>query len=506
MTWPGDRLHGYDAVMTDSKHMDAHAVRATVQGDVRAFGGLVERHFGLVYMLGYARLRDRHAAEDLAQEVFLRAYLNLAHVDPPERFSAWVSQIARNLACDWLKDHQRASSLKAMVPIEQLGEGAAHDAPPSERLERDEQAKVIHGAIDGLPAEQRELVLLHYAEQLSQAEIAGRLGLTPSTVNRHLKRAMKALQGPLESALYASTHELRPGRPALARTLALVASLGVMSAATKAAVAAAASGIASAGLASASTGTIGTAGGGGFAGSATQATWALATGGTVMTMGTKLTAAIAGILVAAGGAYYLLGSDQKPAPVPTVTPAPAPAPAPAAPARTIAARLPAPEPPIEPEPAPAIEPVAAAPEPPPIEDPPPLEEPAPANELDFSTPTATVTSFNTALGRAKWDNVIACFLPGGADYREIEELANAENSTRRSAVAFKYMLESLDPDVAPEIVVSETAPDGRMKMVWKSTFKRDCEIGGRAFHADDTFELDATLARTDDGQWLIDNF
>lgn len=95
---------------------DEQAVRAVLGGEVRAFNGLVERHFGMVYAIAFARLANRHAAEDLTQETFLRAWLHLANLDPPSRFPAWLSQIARNLACDWLKRGQRVSAIVAKVP------------------------------------------------------------------------------------------------------------------------------------------------------------------------------------------------------------------------------------------------------------------------------------------------------------------------------------------------------------------------------------------------------
>jgi RNA polymerase sigma-70 factor (ECF subfamily) len=82
---------------------DAERVAAVLAGNAEAFNALVERYFGTIYAIAYAHLGNREAAEDLTQEVFLRAYLHLASLDCASRFSAWLCRIARNLAADWLR-------------------------------------------------------------------------------------------------------------------------------------------------------------------------------------------------------------------------------------------------------------------------------------------------------------------------------------------------------------------------------------------------------------------
>ena len=82
---------------------DADLVAAAQAGSRPAFERLVERYFGMVYAIGYARLRQRETAEDLAQEVFLRVMLSLEQLKEPRWFAPWLGRIARNLALDWEK-------------------------------------------------------------------------------------------------------------------------------------------------------------------------------------------------------------------------------------------------------------------------------------------------------------------------------------------------------------------------------------------------------------------
>ena len=104
---------------------DGDLLRAFRAGDTTALERLVERHLGVVHLIALSRLRDREAAEDLAQEVFLRALLGLDRLTNPERFGPWLARIARNLATDWHRRRQTRSRLVQMVPLDQV----AHAIP-----------------------------------------------------------------------------------------------------------------------------------------------------------------------------------------------------------------------------------------------------------------------------------------------------------------------------------------------------------------------------------------
>src|SRR5687768_3596643 len=107
---PGGVLNSSDTneeLMTE-RHEDRFEseegwVRSAQAGDAEAFAGLVRRYFGSVYAVAYGILANREAAEDLAQEVFLRVFLNLKSLRDARTFGPWVLRAARNLAFDWRK-------------------------------------------------------------------------------------------------------------------------------------------------------------------------------------------------------------------------------------------------------------------------------------------------------------------------------------------------------------------------------------------------------------------
>ncbi len=220
---------------------DATLVHAAAAGETGAFDRLVDRYMGSVYAVAYARLRHRESAEDLAQEVFLRAYLNLGALRDGDLFGLWVCRLARNLSVDWLRRGIRASRLIQLVPMEEetLNEQPDTTRPGSaDQIAAREAEAGIHRDLEQLAGEQREVLLLHYFEGLSKSEIARRLGLHPSSVGRQLDRALLTLR---ESALSreGAAPQFPRCRPATrARTCALIGAAAALTAAQRSALAA----------------------------------------------------------------------------------------------------------------------------------------------------------------------------------------------------------------------------------------------------------------------------
>ena len=207
---------------------DANLVKHALAGDRSAFDCLVERHFGLAYAIGLARLGDRESAEDLAQEVFLRAFVHLGDLRDPRLFGCWVGRAARNLALDWERKNQNRSKVLPLIshPPEGLLEQVADPQQGvRERMEEESEAQTLHEAISRLPVEQRELILLHYMQGMTKAEIAERLRVHPSTAGRQIDRAVGALRGMFEPLLRKTMGRMGPSPKAAVKTLGLAGAL-----------------------------------------------------------------------------------------------------------------------------------------------------------------------------------------------------------------------------------------------------------------------------------------
>jgi RNA polymerase sigma-70 factor (ECF subfamily) len=218
---------------------DLELVQRAQRGDQAAFGSLVERHFGTVFGVAYARLGHREGAEDAAQEVFLRAYLHLGKLRNPDQFPHWVVRMARNIALDWLRTGNRRSKLLRMVPMDETVENTVTDERPSaaRSMSDKEEAAAMQHLLESLSGEEREVVVLHFVEGLSKSEIARRTGVHPTTVGRQLDKSLARLRADAASADRAKSLAPRPA--ALRRAVAIVGVVAAMPIDARAAIVAA---------------------------------------------------------------------------------------------------------------------------------------------------------------------------------------------------------------------------------------------------------------------------
>lgn len=176
---------------------------AAVDGSERAFQTLVERYQRPVFGLVVRMIRDRGIAEDVTQEVFVKAWLALARYDPRRRFASWLFKIASNAAIDQLRRKKLPTT-----PIESSDPDASSilDRTPDERAEsadtlarRRELAAALEAAVAALRPEYRLVILLRFREELPYREIAEVTGMPLGTVKTNLRRARREIERRLRS-------------------------------------------------------------------------------------------------------------------------------------------------------------------------------------------------------------------------------------------------------------------------------------------------------------------
>lgn len=158
------------------------------KGHRAAFAELVRRHQGKVRGLLLRLSSDRTLADDLAQEVFLRAYRALVGFEGRSSFGTWVYRIAYNV---YLNHRTRVRRFSAL-PVDYDARAAAPEgehSPPRADLRRD-----LEAAIDTLPERYRAVVVLYYLQDVSYPEIAEILEVPLGTVKTHLHRAKRMLR------------------------------------------------------------------------------------------------------------------------------------------------------------------------------------------------------------------------------------------------------------------------------------------------------------------------
>ena len=190
--------------MEMEKDTDWSLVERVKTGDDRGFDALMARYKRPVLGFVFRMIGDAAEAEDVAQDVFVRAYQTIRKPEfhrTTAEFSTWLFQVARNAALDSLRRRKRhpAESLAAMDDNGESVAGGGRTA--HEESAAREVGAQIAAAVALLPEDQRTAILLAHYEELSYAEIAGILRCSQKSVEARLYRARQFLRARLARLL-----------------------------------------------------------------------------------------------------------------------------------------------------------------------------------------------------------------------------------------------------------------------------------------------------------------
>jgi RNA polymerase sigma factor (sigma-70 family) len=173
---------------------DGELVRQVVAGETAAYGELARRWFARI--LAFCRARvfcgSSQDAEDLAQDVLLRAYANLASLSEPEQFGPWLRGIAANACADWGRGRKRRQHAfgRREWQMDLTSLATSNRESPAD----DDERTIVMRQIDTIPEDLREVILLRYYDNLTYDEMAQWLGVARATVNERLAKARALLR------------------------------------------------------------------------------------------------------------------------------------------------------------------------------------------------------------------------------------------------------------------------------------------------------------------------
>jgi RNA polymerase sigma-70 factor, ECF subfamily len=182
---------------------DEELVARSKTGDTESFNQLVKRWERPIFALAYRTLGREEDARDVTQETFLRAFRALGGFKGDAKFSSWLYRIALNLCRDWIRKERRAPVLAMPegVEVEQL----AAEQGPTETVEdlaaRAELGREVAKAMEFLPAEQRQAIILKEYHGLTFQEIADLMRCPLSTVKTRVYQGLSTLRKQLGEQL-----------------------------------------------------------------------------------------------------------------------------------------------------------------------------------------------------------------------------------------------------------------------------------------------------------------
>ena len=183
---------------------EAELIARVQKGDPEAFTPIVHRYRERIYKLIYRWVRHHETAEDLCQEVFLKAWQALPRFKGGSLIYSWLYRIAINCSKDYLRKQKR----QFIFACEELPDNAddvlqmAQMQPgPEEILEKEELRGIISECVRQLPFHQCQVFYLHYRDGLLIKEIASHLSKSEGTIKSHLYHARQKLQNMLHPYL-----------------------------------------------------------------------------------------------------------------------------------------------------------------------------------------------------------------------------------------------------------------------------------------------------------------
>jgi RNA polymerase sigma-70 factor, ECF subfamily len=178
-------------------------IKQVLKGDQSAFAELVELYKDKVFQICYRMLGNRHEAEDIAQEAFIRAYVNIETFNQKRKFSTWLFRIATNLCIDRIRKKKPDYYLDAEVAgtegLTMYSQVAADVPMPEDEVENMELQETIQKEISKLPEKYRSVIVLKYIEELPLQEISEILDMPLGTVKTRVHRGREALRKQLKS-------------------------------------------------------------------------------------------------------------------------------------------------------------------------------------------------------------------------------------------------------------------------------------------------------------------
>jgi len=180
---------------------DGYIIYKCLNGEPEAFGLLVEKYKVGVYAFVLAKLHDFHDAQDVAQDVFIKAYYNLHKLKRWDSFAAWLYRIASNSCKNRLKVESRRPDSEFAEDHDQ----ETLDKPSIESYRDDTLCESVREALDSLPETYQQVLTMRYIGGMNSVEIANALGISPTNVRYRLSKAREQLKEevlPMMSASY----------------------------------------------------------------------------------------------------------------------------------------------------------------------------------------------------------------------------------------------------------------------------------------------------------------
>ncbi|MCK5000822.1 MAG: sigma-70 family RNA polymerase sigma factor, partial [Anaerohalosphaera sp.] len=229
--------------MANKNKNEIDLLAMSVEGNCAAFELVVTKYQSLVCAITYNATGNVEKSEELAQETFVKAWKNLTSLNDLAKFKAWLCSIARSTVQAYFRSSKR-DPLKNSAPIDSASNISSDQPGPIDAVISKEQQNLVDSALQQLPDQYRQPLILFYRSEQSTKAVAAALDLSEDTVRQRLHRGRKLLKDELTSVVETTLARTAPKKAFTAAVMASVAAITAKTVATAAAVIAIAAGAA----------------------------------------------------------------------------------------------------------------------------------------------------------------------------------------------------------------------------------------------------------------------
>ncbi|MCP4259722.1 MAG: sigma-70 family RNA polymerase sigma factor [Planctomycetes bacterium] len=197
--------------MSEISHNETELLTSSRNGDTAAFEAIVKKYQSFICAITFSATGDVGKSEVLAQETFISAWEDLAKLKDLNKFQGWLSGITRNVIKNSFKSRQKDLISKA-TPIDQLKDAGTSDSGPVERVITKEQQDVVRHALQQIPEQYREPLVLFYRQEQSVQTVAEQLDLSEEAVKQRLSRGRKLLKEKFAAIVETTITRTGPGK------------------------------------------------------------------------------------------------------------------------------------------------------------------------------------------------------------------------------------------------------------------------------------------------------
>lgn len=175
---------------------DVKLIQRILAGDENAFAILIEKYQRQVHAFAFRKVRDFQTAEDITQETFLRVHQKLATLNDPAKFSGWLYAIVNHLCIAWYRKNRLQTEALQEIYISEIETEAysRYIAREHAKTTAEVQHDLVKKLLTKLKESDREVITLHYFEEMTSSEIGDFLGVSENTIKSRLHRARQRLK------------------------------------------------------------------------------------------------------------------------------------------------------------------------------------------------------------------------------------------------------------------------------------------------------------------------